>query len=858
MLKAKCGIILPMEVIKKYLPLKPYMPKRPILGLSKVFTLSSSKSSVMFLASLLILGMATPLGVAEAAWWNPVLWAGDAVLNGIMAIVLGLPALIFMFALQLILSISSLLAWLSGLILATVINLDIPLTRCPEIGGIVQSCVVDTGWLLVRDIVNMMLVAALVVISFGTMYRWEGYGLRKALMPLIAVALLVNFSKVIVGVVVDIPTIVMQIFLAEISGMEALTNSFSAQGRLLLDHMAGLKFLSLSGNIGFILKTIMLIIFQLSFAFILGLFALIFLMRYVALWIITILAPFAFLAYIFPSTKKFFNQWRDQLISWSFIGVTASFFLWLSKIFASTVGVHKAALTQASDKFTRELFDSNPLKDFVIELLPYAMLLMFLFAAFALSIKTNAMGASLIINQGKKLAGAARGWGTNALKLSGGIGMRMARTTGKQRLGRVGGAVGRRTAQTKIGKAIGGKIPSALKPGHVQRLHRARPDTWNQKSGLMGQPDKNGTPINNFTAWGNLTPEQQRVVEKTHRESILNAAGGVLGKPAGWARSVRDKTWDQFTNEEKDAIKKVASISQFLETLKSSVDKHEANYRKQDLSREDLENALRKEGDRNRKMALQTLIHEKGGLGNLEKEVTLDANGNIMSISERGKKQVEEMGKLKKDLSLFAEFPELIEKIYTDPLKQARKKKAALQKASKETKEHYDAMEHLEDSQLAELSRNAETRKEKIAAIQRLADRHTLDQNLSDTEQGKLIDTARQFNQEHLILRRYLHKTKDEKEKESVMGKMAPRDYPLVHEDVLKDKNQFEEFYKYATPNGIGQMLTQKELREELKKLWGDAANEILLKSRDDINSSIVNRTKSNSPLSIPVDAVYK
>jgi hypothetical protein len=59
-------------------------------------------------------------------------------------------------------------------------------------------------------------------------------------------------------------------------------------------------------------------------------YALLFLSRYLALWILTIIAPIAIVASIFPAGRKhIFDFWLKQFFAWAFIGVLGAFFIFL-------------------------------------------------------------------------------------------------------------------------------------------------------------------------------------------------------------------------------------------------------------------------------------------------------------------------------------------------------------------------------------------------------------------------------------------------------------------------------------------------------------------------------------------------
>jgi hypothetical protein len=58
----------------------------------------------------------------------------------------------------------------------------------------IKSTAVQYGWPSIRDLANMLIVLGFVVIGIAFTLRLEGYGSKKALINLIIVALLVNFS----------------------------------------------------------------------------------------------------------------------------------------------------------------------------------------------------------------------------------------------------------------------------------------------------------------------------------------------------------------------------------------------------------------------------------------------------------------------------------------------------------------------------------------------------------------------------------------------------------------------------------------------------------------------------------------
>jgi len=91
---------------------------------------------------------------------------------------------------------------------------------------------------------------------------------------------------------------------------------------------------SLKSNTGEVLgKAMVILVFDLVSTFVFLIFAALFALRYVVLWLLIIFSPLAFLAWAFPDIPKvkgLFEQWWQNFISWSIIGVPAAIVIYLS------------------------------------------------------------------------------------------------------------------------------------------------------------------------------------------------------------------------------------------------------------------------------------------------------------------------------------------------------------------------------------------------------------------------------------------------------------------------------------------------------------------------------------------------
>lgn len=199
-----------------------------------------------------------------------------------------------------------------------------------------NSAFISSGWGLMRDITNIVFIFALLYIAIGTILQLgAGKNTRALLANVIVVALLVNFSLFFAKVVIDGANLLAYEFykaMANDNGLAAIViNGFNPQKLLgnasfeswiLADKQSYviLIFLYLFGGAVYFVSAYM--IFWAAFLFI---------ARIVMLWILMILAPLAFAAYIIPGMSGYFSRWWKELFNYAFV---APIFLFLFYIFA--------------------------------------------------------------------------------------------------------------------------------------------------------------------------------------------------------------------------------------------------------------------------------------------------------------------------------------------------------------------------------------------------------------------------------------------------------------------------------------------------------------------------------------------
>lgn len=210
----------------------------------------------------------------------------------------------------------------------------------------INALAVVNGWVIVRDVANMFFIIVLLIIAFGTILGQEEYHYKKLLPKLLILAVLVNFSRTIVGVMIDFSQVVMLTF---VNGYKAAAGGNFANIFQIIDLMkfSREKCRGALGNtngvptewaifgaalLAFIMILVSLVTTVVIFA--------VLVLRIVMLWILIVLSPLAFLAGTFPQGQKYYAQWWEELKNYIMVGPLLAFFLWLSLV---TVGSGNAA-----------------------------------------------------------------------------------------------------------------------------------------------------------------------------------------------------------------------------------------------------------------------------------------------------------------------------------------------------------------------------------------------------------------------------------------------------------------------------------------------------------------------------------
>jgi len=193
--------------------------------------------------------------------------------------------------------------------------------------GIGQS--VDTVWRLVRDMSNLFFIIVLMVIAFATMLKLENYKWQRLLPKLLAMAILINFSKTISLIVLDLGQVIMMTFTNAVKdvAVDNLVHGLSiskiyAMGEGGVNNR--LTALAAQGAMAAMLTVATFVMFAI---------AILLIARIVIIWLLVALSPVAYLANILDITKRYSTKWWSFYLKNVFLGPFLMFFMWFVFLF---------------------------------------------------------------------------------------------------------------------------------------------------------------------------------------------------------------------------------------------------------------------------------------------------------------------------------------------------------------------------------------------------------------------------------------------------------------------------------------------------------------------------------------------
>ena len=408
---------------------------------------------------------------------------------------------------------------------------------------------ISEGWSTVRNIANILLVFGLVAVAISIMLEYQETKAKKMLINFVLMALLINFTPVICDTIIDVANSLMRVFL---------------KGGVSPDLATELKNQMDSGKLENIVTNIVLTGFCILSFFVYLLYGILFMFRYVQLWLLIIISPIAFaskvflpteaaryMSYILPDQCQWEAWWKDFL-NWAFIGVPAAFTIFLSNRLMTIIHENASSIVAAPGGSLQGTFSM-----IICYMLPLGVLIQGF-------IMTMNKGNTAVFNMGSKLQGTFNRVANPRKIATAGI------NAGKW-AGRGAGGVATRIATAGQAYREGG-IGGAAKHVATGFGNKGRQDfqKWNIKTQESLGLKERGTyesmvskkADEKFNAINKLSSEERKKIENpsTISEKVRARVEGVMG--------TRKDTLAAIARSK--ATQKETSIDEYVKTLSDS------------------------------------------------------------------------------------------------------------------------------------------------------------------------------------------------------------------------------------------------------------------------------------------------
>ncbi|OGH87595.1 MAG: hypothetical protein A3J93_03665 [Candidatus Magasanikbacteria bacterium RIFOXYC2_FULL_42_28] len=362
--------------------------------------------------------------------------------------------------------------------------------------GYIDSVAVNVGWVMVRDLVNMAFVIFLLVIAFGTILGLEQYEWKKLMVKFVLAAILVNFSRVICGLMIDVAQVFMTTFVNGIAATAGgnLITAFSADK--LYKFNPDTNGTEINDTESFI-ASIAAVMFAGMMMMTMFAIAVMLLARLVVLWVLIVLSPMAFALNVIPKTEKYAQEWWQEFGQNLVAGPILIFFIWLSLV---TVGGGDVAKEISANNVVKQDNSQQP-KSGISEVMEWENM-----ASFAIAIGMLLVGAKItqqMSPQGGQFVGKAAEFGKKVAMVAAGA------TTAKWGL--------------KAGKAAGKFALMEIPYGGNFWKAKAKTEWESAKTAMYGKAagiTKESTELNNAAGEKREKAQSLRQLAKTETNDV--------------------------------------------------------------------------------------------------------------------------------------------------------------------------------------------------------------------------------------------------------------------------------------------------------------------------------------------------
>jgi|GEM_PF-1567156 len=269
-----------------------------------------------------------------------------------------------------------------------------------------------SGWVIMKNICNTILIILLLFVAFGTILRVESYNYKYLLVKLIVVALLVNFSGVIAGIVLDFNHIIMGVFSDQIAN---IGKSIEENSKILKEFTGTTDLSDINAvtsslgenitrtvsrvNVNLILASILMFILGITVLAV----ALFLIVRTVSLWLLFTLSPLALALYVLPHTRVASLKWWDAFLRYAFAGPLLFFFLYLTVFITRNMNIPAESTMSSVNSESFIMFSNSG------SFLDYLFLVILLWASIFLSRSLSIAGSTQVVGYFKDITRGEKG-----------------------------------------------------------------------------------------------------------------------------------------------------------------------------------------------------------------------------------------------------------------------------------------------------------------------------------------------------------------------------------------------------------------------------------------------------------------
>lgn len=261
-------------------------------------------------------------------------------------------------------------------------------------------------WKFVRDFLNLFFILALLYIAFTIVFQ-VAKDYKKAILHLVIMALLVNFSFPISRVLIDATNVPMYFFVNQITAGKSEKNVQILSGVLSASRLENILIHKENGEFhadekNSVPRLIIAVVFMFIFATTLVVLAILFLIRIIALLILVIFSSVGFVGSVIPGAESLSEKWWKYFWDYAFFGPAAMLMILIATRFFDAVS-EQQLYTKMQDA-SSALSATGATTEFIAALAQFSIPIVMLWFAMGLGKSFSLVGADMVVGKGQKFS----------------------------------------------------------------------------------------------------------------------------------------------------------------------------------------------------------------------------------------------------------------------------------------------------------------------------------------------------------------------------------------------------------------------------------------------------------------------